>query len=298
MKILITGITGLVGSALADELRQRHDIIAAVRRPLKFEDTFPKERLDLNDSDTVKEAVEAAMPDAVIHCAGMTSPDECEQNRKECERINAQATAELAVVCREVEARLVFLSTDQVFSGAEGWYTETHKPAPVNFYGATKFSAENAVRKILSGSIIARLPYIYGKGRYGGDRFTEWIVESLRNGREVHLFKDRFRSHFYLGDCVRALTALLEGGHEGLFHLSGGNRESRYEFGVMLAEIFGLDESLIVPVQSDDPAEREKCLAERPRDISLHNEKLLLETRFAPLTVEQGLENLKKILSA
>jgi len=297
MRILITGITGLVGSALADELRQRHDIIAAVRRPLKFEDTFPKERLDLNDSDTVKESVEAAMPDAVIHCAGMTSPDECEQNRAECERINVQATAELAVVCREVEARLVFLSTDQVFSGEEGLYTEAHKPAPVNFYGTTKLSAENAVRKILPGSIIARLPYIYGKGRYRGDRFTEWIVESLRSGREVHLCKDRFRSHLYLEDCVRALAALLEGGREGLFHLSGGNRESRYEFGVMLAEIFGLDESLIIPSQSDDPAEREKFSAEKPRDVSLNSEKFLRETRLVPLTVGQGLENLKKVLS-
>jgi len=298
MRILITGITGLIGAALADELRQRHDIIAAVRRPLKFEDTFPKERLDLNDSDTIKETVEAAMPDAVIHCAGVTSPDECEQNREECERINVQATAELAVVCREVEARLVFLSTDQVFGGEKGWYTEADSPVPVNFYGATKLSAENAVRKILPGSIVARLPYIYGKSRYRGDRFTEWIVESLRDGREVRLFKDRFRSHFYLGDCVRALTALLEGGREGLFHLSGGNRESRYEFGVMLAEIFGLDKSLIISSQAGGPAERVKFSAERPRDVSLNSEKFLRETQFVPLTVGQGLENLKKVLSA
>ncbi len=298
MRILITGITGLVGSALADELRQRHDIIAAVRRPLKFKDTFAKERLDLNDSDTIKETVEAAMPDAVIHCAGMTSPDECEQNREECEQINAQATAGLAVVCREIEAKLVFLSTDHVFSGKEGFYKEADSPAPINFYGATKLAAENAVRKILPGSIVARLPYIYGKSRYRGDRFTEWIVESLNSGREVRLLEDRFRSHCYLGDCARALAALLEEGCEGLFHLSGGNRESRYRFGVMLAEIFGLDKSLIIPSQSDDPAEREKFSAERPRDISLNSEKLLRETRFAPLTIEQGLENLKKFFSA
>ncbi len=290
LKILITGVTGQIGSRLAEKLGERHEIIAAVRDRTGFKGRYKTVLLDLSDPNSTKKAVELSAPDQIIHCAAITSPESCEKNKKLCQKVNAVGTAAIASAAVETGSRLIYLSTDLVFDGKKRFYNENDKPNPLSYYGFSKLEGEKAVSGTMRNYLIARTAIVFGKGLYrpeGG--FADWLIKNLTEKNRLNLFTDQFRSHFYLGDCVRAIELLVESREKGLFHISGGNRESRYDFAIKLAEKLGLDRRLITATKmAGIPS-----VAKRPKDCSLDNSLLSKATGFVPLQIEEGLEAMK-----
>jgi dTDP-4-dehydrorhamnose reductase len=288
MKILVTGAAGQIGHRIALHLRQMHHVVAAVRSGAIAD--LECVEMDVTQPFSIRLAVDRAMPDAVVHCAAMTSADECERDRPACWHINVEGTRALAEECKAAGAKLLYLSTDLVFDGEKGNYTEEDAPNPLSYYAASKLEGEKAVAAILPSAIIARTAIVYGRGGVPPRGFAVWLVDSLKAGEKVPLFTDQFRSHFYLEDCARAVAALLEGEHSGIYHLSPGWKQSRHDFGVAVAHALGLDERLIVPARMVDvPLD-----AKRPRDCSLANAKLVRATGFVPTPFADTLEMLKR----
>lgn len=288
MKILITGAGGQIGHRVALHLATRHHVVAAVRgAPVAGLESV---EMDIAQPLSVRMAVDRARPDAVVHCAAMTNADDCEKARYLCRRINVEGTKAVAEEAAKTGAAMFYFSSDLVFDGIKGDYTERDAPNPLSYYAETKLEGEAVVRSVLPDAIIARTAVVVGRGGVPPRGFAEWLVDNLKRRVPVRLYTDQFRSHFYLGDCARAVALLLEGRHTGLFHLSPGRKESRHDFGMVLARQMRLDTALITPFALGDAA----MAAHRPNDCSLSNQKLVATTGFAPLSFDAMIEALAK----
>jgi len=288
MRVLITGAAGQIGWRLAHFLREKHHVVATLRSG--HIGGLETVEMDVTEPLSIRLAVDRTEPDMVVHCAAMTDADECEREKKACWHINVEGTRALAEECANTGTRMIYVSTDLIFDGEKGNYTEADVPNPLSYYALSKLEGEKAVASILPSATIARIAIVYGLGGMPARGFALWVLESLRQGKKIQLLTDQIRSHFYLGDCVRALGGILEGAHTGIFHLSPGRKESRYDFGVAVATALGLDTGLIEPVTLNDlPSD-----ARRPKDVSLSNVKLARETGFVPTPFGETLEMLKK----
>lgn len=265
-RLLVTGGSGFVGTHILRRGRHRFYLTAAVhQRPLSIENvaTVP---LDLDDARCIDQAVEVAQPDVIIHTAAWVHPDACEADPALAHHRNAVATEVLAEAAERLGARLIFCSTDMVFEGAAGQYSETSETRPVNVYGQSKLTGEKFVQSICSDYAIARLALVYGPSAPGANSFSEAIRRRIAAGENQPLFTDQYRSPVLVTDLADALLELAESQFVGLIHLGGAQRTDRYTFGQTLARIHGLSETGLKPVSFADVTLK----APRPVDASLN----------------------------
>jgi dTDP-4-dehydrorhamnose reductase len=284
MRAFVTGSNGLVGTELVKLcLGRGHEVFSGYT-----DGALPAGvpiRVDLADAASLPPAFERSRPEAVFHLAAMTDVDRCEVETKRASRINEDGTRTVAYLAKKHGARLVFVSTDYVFSGAKGLYREEDTPLPVNHYGYTKLMGEEAVVESGAEHIIARPSVVYGPFPAPGEvNFALWLYESLKAGKEVQLLTDQFVSPTLNTSLA---TMLLEACEEGLT-----TRVSRHGFGVSLAEVFGLDKQLIRPAVMEDFHGR--WVARRPPDSSLDTSKAAAALRAKPLVLNQALAELKR----
>lgn len=263
MAILITGVSGFLGSHLARLLQERRRPFTGIYN-LKKPD-IPAERLDLFDRKEVLEKLEELRPSAILHLAAASSPNWCELHPKESQLINVDAAINLAAYARDAGIPLLFTSTDLVFDGQNAPYDEEWAPSPICTYGMQKAAAEQGVLLTYPEAAIVRLPLLYG----WGNNFTKQWVESLRAGQAFSAFVDEFRSPAYVEDAAHGLLMLLELGAAGFYHLGGPEPLSRFDMAIRIARAFGIDERLVQPGKQADVA----MPAPRPADVSLSSEK-------------------------
>lgn len=223
--VWVTGAGGLIGSHL---VRSAPRWARAIRvRGLGRSD------LDLADFRAVERRFREERPDAVIHCAAISSNPACDRDPKQARRINVEATQYLAELAQA--GRLVFFSTDLVFDGRRGWYTETDPVAPAGVYAETKVLAEAAVLQF-PGHLVVRTSLNGGRSPTGDRGFNERLRQAWRAGRVLDLFTDEFRCPLPAEVTARAVWELVLQGAAGLFHLAGSERLSRYAIGRLVAE--------------------------------------------------------------
>lgn len=286
-KILIIGASGFVGGCVLAAAEGRiNEIFASFRtRPLEFPGvrSFP---LDITLGYAVRRVVTEMQPEAVIHCAALAGMDYCEENPDEAFRVNAGAVKNLAGACQEAQTRLIFLSTDMVFDGKRGNYSEKDTTGPLSVYGRSKCEAERCIEKNCENFVIARAALIYGRPFTGSNSASEKILADLRRGIPVRLFRDQYRTPIRVDELALSLLELAEGEFTGLIHLGGPERVDRLTFGRELAGISGFSEDLILSVSMKDVSLK----APRPRDSSLDISlaKDLLRTRISGY--HEGLE--------
>ena len=244
MRILITGASGFVGSQLGARLARRHDVLGTVfrsRRP----PAFAHQKVDLTDERSVAFVVREFRPDVIVHSAALSRVLACENDQAAANEINVQATGRLARWAERLHAKLIFLSSDQVFSGEKGLYIESDTPNPINHYGKTKLEAERLVLGTSSGNLVIRSNSIVGPSSGSGESFSDWIINRLQAGQSVPLFEDQYRSPLH----IRTMLDVLESGCvqdvTGLVHVGGPQRMSRAEFGFAVARTHGLSADLI-----------------------------------------------------
>ena len=287
-KALITGISGFLGYNLALLFRDHFQLTGSFCfHPLQITgcQTFS---LDLTDAATVKRAIGDLKPDLVIHTAALSHPDRCEEAPESAYHINVTGTENL-LSCLPFSVRFLYISTDLVFDGEKGWYTETDPTNPLNVYACSKLEAEKRVLAWDGNYSIIRTSLMYGHGNGISNSFLQWMVRNLKENRIIPLFIDQYRTCLYVQDAAQVLLKLSRLNDRGIFHLGGSEKSSRYEFGRKFASIFGYSSDLLKPV----PMREVPSLAKRAADCSLNSEKIIQRIDFKPCNVESGLQKMR-----
>lgn len=290
MKLLVTGLSGLLGLNAAVALRDRHTVSGAYfEHPVRLRGVAAR-RLDVNDAGAVARWVEAERPDVVLHTAGLTNVDACETDPRLAERLNVDVAGHVAAAAGAAGAALIHVSTDHLFDGAAALYAEDHPPSPLNVYARTKLAAEQRVRDRHPAPYIIRTNF-YGWGHPGRQSFSDWILARLRRGERLRMFHDVYFTPILINDLVAVTLRLLERGQPGTYNVAGGERLSKYDFGVALAEQFGLRAELLDAVSVDTFAFK----ARRPHDMSLSTAKVARAAGQPMPTAREGIAHLARL---
>ncbi len=283
MKILITGAGGLLGAHLMALFSQRHQVTGTDRHPWWGDQAAALIPGELTDASFLEELIRKSQPDCLIHCAAVTNVDLCEQDPAMATAMNADVTRRLARVVSP-DCQFVYISTDGLFQGNKPMVTEEEPPQPRTVYGKSKEQGEREVQLAGRRHLILRTNF-YGWSSGRKKTFGEWLYESLRTGSPITLFEDFFFTPIYVADLAENLAVLVEGGHQGIFHLGGRDRVSKYAFGKMLAEEAGFSLQG-VRVGSLDRAD---FMVTRPKDMSLDSSRFFRATGTPLPQVRAGL---------
>jgi dTDP-4-dehydrorhamnose reductase len=297
-KLMIIGSSGLVGSKVAG-LSAKHGF-QSYNTMYRRTTSLPRvKQLDITDRDATLKLVKEIRPNVIVNTAAITNVDYCETHRGEARKVNVEGVRNLAEAASENDTRLIQISTDYVFDGTVGHYTEDDTPGPLGYYGQTKLSSEEIVSK-LSNYGIARPSVIYGwnppetSGTASDSvkpmNFAMFVVDKLTKNEVVRAVRDQYSSPTFADNLAEALLRLAKHPRSGIFHTAGRSCLSRYEFAVKLAALFGYSTGLVQPVFSSEF----KQLAVRPKNTCLRVEKAekILGTTF--FTADEGIIEMKK----
>ena len=301
MRLLVVGGSGLLGFKVAGlAVREQFETYATYNfRPIQLEGCDCLE-LDKTFREDTLARIKKIKPDVVIDTAAVHNVDYCEAHRDEAWTVNVVGTRNVADACKEVGAKMIYISTDYVFDGKKGFYSEEDTPTPLHFYAETKLEAENVVKEVGIKYAIARPSVIYGwnPGELAGLRsssrksmnFVVWTIDKLRKGEKINIVTDQYSSPTLADNLAEALLALSRSERQGLYHTAGKTCLNRFEFAKKIAEMFEFDGNLIKPVTSDVLRQ----IAERPKRCCLNVSKAERELGVRFLTVEEGLMKMKE----
>ena len=252
MRILVTGASGLLGANVALEAVSAGHTVFGVgnRAPLNTEDFIPLQA-NLLDPGELSRIMEQTQPDWVINCAALANLEDCEKDPVLARRINSKFPGLLAEECRRGGARLLHISTDAIFDGQKGSYTETDEPNPLNVYAQSKLDGERAVAQTNSDALIARVN-LFGFSPSGRRSLAEFFLYNLMDGKPLKGFTDVFFCPMLVNDIAHIFFKMLASDLSGLYHVFSAEALSKYDFGTRIAHRFGLDAGLIAPVSVSD----------------------------------------------
>jgi dTDP-4-dehydrorhamnose reductase len=287
MRILITGASGLLGLNLALEATRRHSVFGTVHHhPLKT-DAFTVIQSDLLAPGAVERLLKITRPDWVIHCAALANLEACEADPLQAQKMNTDLPRTLASHVARSGARLVHISTDAVFDGLRGDYTEEDIPSPACVYSRTKLAGEQAVADADSTAIIARVVF-FGWSLNGNRSLAEFFFNNLSQGKSVMGFTDVFFCPLQANDLAQILLQMLEMQLSGLYHVVSPECMSKYDFGLHLANRFNLDGSLIKPTSVIQSG----LTALRSPNLTLRSDKLAHALKEPIPSISTGLDKL------
>lgn len=293
-KVLITGANGLLGQSLIRMFNQKYEMIASGIEDqfVLDENKFNYRILDITNFRECKNIVDDLKPEVIINAASMTNVDECEIEKEACWDINVKGVKNLAKASKRNMAQLIHVSTDYVFDGENGPYSEDDRPDPIGYYGKSKLASENAVRMIGVPFAIIRTSVLFGLGVNVKQNFFLWLYNSLKLGKEVDIVTDQFNTPTFVDDLADGILNLVQRSAYGLFNISGKEYINRYDFSVSLADIFGFEKSLINPITTKSLNQK----AERPIKGGLKIDKAVEEIEYNPKSLEEVFNHLKNKL--
>jgi dTDP-4-dehydrorhamnose reductase len=253
-------------------------------------------RLDVSQPDEIKRLFLDFAPDVVINCAAMTNVDACETEKEACWQANVTAVELLVRSCRSHGTRLIHVSTDFIFDGIDGPYNEQARPNPLSYYGKSKLAAENIVRTLPPSQwAIARTVLVFGSAQnLGRSNIVLWLMDQLRQGKQVNIITDQFRSPTYVHDLANGIESIIRYRKNGVYNLSGREYLSIYDFALKVAHALHFDPSLINPTDSQTFTQP----AKRPPKTGFIILKAETELGFKPHSIEEAVLDLSKRLSS
>jgi dTDP-4-dehydrorhamnose reductase len=267
--MLVTGASGLLGLNLCLMSAGQHELTGLVNRRNLQDAPFTTLQGDLLADGAAAKLLDQVEPEVLIHCAAMADVDSCERDPLTAQAINAQVPAHLAELCARRNIRMVHISTDAVFDGQRGSYTEEDQPNPLSVYGRTKLEGEQGVLAANPRALVLRVNF-YGYSLSGRRSLAEFFLNNLIAGQPLKGFTDVHFCPLYVADLVDVIFASLASGLEGLYHAVSPECLSKYDFGRRIADKFGLDGNLIQPVSVNDG----NLLAKRSPNLTLRVGKL------------------------
>jgi dTDP-4-dehydrorhamnose reductase len=289
MKILLTGASGLFGAKFSQIASKEHKIFS-IHNQHRASNGTPIQ-LDISDKNKVENEFRRISPDIVVHAATLTDVDKCELNRDLAWKINVEGTRNVAQATKDVDAFIIYISTDYVFDGEKGSYLETDQPSPINYYGYTKLKAEEIIKKSTDQYCIARTSVIYGASPAAGKiNFALWLIKKLKNKETARIVTDQWNSPTLNTNLAEMTLEIAERSLTGTYHLSGATRITRYNFAMAIAETFELNQNLLTPIQLSELRQP----AKRPQDSSLNTVKARQNLKNKPMKIAEAIGNLKK----
>lgn len=247
---------------------------------------------NITERDKIKQAVYNFMPDVIINAAAYTNVNLSETEREIAWKINVKGVEHLAESARVIDAHIIHISSDYIFDGKNGPYSENDKPNPLGYYGRTKLASENVLK--ISGALytILRTNVLYGVALKSKADFVEWLVDTVRSGKPVRIVDDQVSNPTFIDDLVQAISKVIEFRKYGVYNIGGREFLSRYEFTEIIADYFNLDKSLITPIKTKELNQA----ARRPLKSGLITLKAEAELGYKPVTIRESFAIIKKIL--
>ena len=257
MKVLVTGVKGQLGYDVVAELTKRN--IEAIGVDI--------DEMDITDAKSVSTVIKDANPDAVIHCAAYTAVDAAEENVEICRKVNVDGTQNIANVCKELDCKMVYISTDYVFDGqgTRPWEPDD-KQTPLNVYGQTKYEGELAVSETLDKFFIVRIAWVFG---INGKNFIKTMLNLAKTHDSLTVVDDQYGSPTYTYDLARLLVDMILTDKYGFYHATNEGICTWYEFACEIFKTAGIDIK-VTPVSSEEY----KAKAKRPYNSRMSKEKL------------------------
>lgn len=292
-RILIVGANGLLGQKLCEIITRSgayHLSISSLsEKPMCQVVGAQYTQCDITNKKETKALVAAVKPDIIINAAAMTNVDACETERERCWRINVDGVENLVEAAKKRGAKLIHVSTDYIFDGKSGPYSENDRPEPISFYGKSKLASENIVRTAEIPYLIARTMVLYGYAPKVKSNFALWLIQNLEANKPVRIVDDQFGNATLVDDLAYGLLQGCEMERSGVYNIAGRDIMSRYDFALTLAKVFEFNSTLITPIKTADL----KQPAPRPKKSGLITLKAEIELGYKPSTGEQGLRILK-----
>lgn len=257
MKVLVTGVKGQLGYDVMAELAKRN--IEAIGVDI--------DEMDITDKISVEKVIGEAAPDVVVHCAAYTAVDAAEDNEALCRRVNADGTRNIAEVCKKLDCKMVYISTDYVFDGqgTRPWEPDDERH-PLNVYGQTKYEGELAVQENLSKYFIVRIAWVFGKN---GKNFVKTMLKLAETHDKLTVVNDQFGSPTYTYDLARLLVDMIQTDKYGIYHATNEGICTWYEFACEIFKQAGVNVN-VIPVT----AAEYQAKAKRPENSRMSKSKL------------------------
>ena len=278
----MTGSRGFLGTNAGAFLRGRVNLVGQARVGAESALYERIIGLDLRNPTQMTDLIAEVRPDVVLNAAAISGHETSANDPEQAYAVNVVATKAIAEACAEVGARMVHISTDALFAGDRGNYTEGDEPAPFSYYGETKLAGEEAVRTALADHLIVRTNF-FGWSETGRKSVLEFFVNSLRAGQNVRGYPDFIVTSIYIQTLLDAIWKLGSVGAVGTFHVASSDALSKYDYGRLIAEQFALDPELIARLGPDPGAHA----ASRSRDLSLNTSRAA-GVLGAPLQTQAG----------
>ena len=261
--------------------------------PESFVKDIDYKQLDITDRASVKSVIMDFFPDIIINAAAFTAVDKCETEKELAWNINVKGVENLAHYAFPIDSYLVHISSDYVFDGLSGPYTEVDKVNPVSYYGRTKLASENALKSSGVRHSAVRTNVLYGPTLHGRPDFVKWVVNSLVTGQGIKIVTDQYNNPTYIDDLVWGIAKLCSYKKEGIYNLAGKEVISRLEFTERIAEYFDLNKELISPIKTEELNQP----ARRPLKSGLITLKAQSEFGYRPMSLEESFELILPILN-
>ena len=259
MRILVTGVKGQLGHDVVNEMVKRG------LEPVGVD----LEEMDITDAGACRRVITEAKVDAVIHCAAYTAVDAAEDNVDVCRKVNADGTRNIAEVCRDLDIKMMYISTDYVFDGqgTRPWEPDDERH-PLNVYGQTKYEGELAVEELVKKFFIVRIAWVFG---VNGKNFIKTMLRIGKERGAATVVDDQIGSPTYTYDLARLLVDMIQTEKYGRYHATNEGLCSWYEFACEIFRQAGMDEVKVTPVPTSGyPASK----AKRPMNSRISKEKL------------------------
>ena len=272
-RIVLSGGSGLLAVNWAVSMRKTHEIVILLHERKIAISGVTSVKVDIGSYDELKVVLSKYQPEIVIHTAGLTNVETCESNPTLANLVNVELSANVALVTKQLGIKLVHISTDHLFDGSHPVLTEEAIPSPLNVYGVTKELAENRVLETHPLSLVIRTNF-YGWGTSYRKSFSDMIIFSLREKKQITLYGDVYYSPIYINELISCINTLISREAKGIFNVVSDSRVSKYEFGLNIANEFNLDISLI----REGFLASKNSIVKRPLDMSLSNQKASIFT--------------------
>jgi len=294
-RILVFGVNGMLGQRLAEfySRQQGLQLLSCSVEDAPVLSGQEYRQIDITRREDVKDLVYDFYPDVIINAAAYTNVDLSEKEREQAWKTNVKGVEYIAEVSRVIDSHIVHISTDYIFNGKNGPYSEKDKPSPLGYYARTKLASENVLR--ISGTYftILRTNVLYGIARNSRPDFVRWVVNSVRGGKQIKIVTDQINNPTFIDDLIQAISKVIEYKKYGVYNIGGKEFLSRYDFTMKIADFFNLDKRLISPITTDELNQP----APRPLKSGLIILKAETELGYKPHSIEESLAKMKKELS-
>ncbi len=267
MRIFVAGVSGLLGLNIAAHIGSSHSIKGSYySHPVRMVNVSTV-KMNLNALE-MRRIISDVNPNLVINTIALTNIELCECYPGRAHAINVSAGKNIATISHSIGAKFVHISSDHIFNGGTPWNTEQTPAFPVNVYADTKLSSEIAVLESCSDALVIRTNF-FGCGTSIRESFSDWIINGLSSETHMNMFNDVYFTPILVNDLIDMILGLVNINATGIYHVGGSDRISKYEFALMISDIFQFESSYISPSSIDSM----EHLVKRPKDMSLSCDK-------------------------